>query len=53
MPSTDIINKLWDHCVKFPLRDGNVPSIKDVHFQIPLYCVDLEFSSDLRWRRDF
>ncbi|ETW79454.1 hypothetical protein HETIRDRAFT_385998 [Heterobasidion irregulare TC 32-1] len=31
MPSTDIIEKLWDRWVKFPLRDGNVPSIEDIY----------------------
>ena len=53
MSSTDIIDKLWDRWVKFPLRDGNVPSIEDVRFRIPLRCVDLDSSSDLRRRGDF
>ncbi|ETW79450.1 hypothetical protein HETIRDRAFT_322073 [Heterobasidion irregulare TC 32-1] len=31
MPSTDIIDKLWDRWVKISLRDGNVPSIEDIY----------------------
>ena len=53
MPSTDIIGKLWDRWVKFDLRDGNVPSIEDVRFPIPLRYVDLDSSSDVRWCGDF
>ena len=53
MPSTDIIDKLWDRWVKFPLRDGNIPSIEDVRFRIPLRCVELDSFSDIRWCGDF
>ncbi|ETW79507.1 hypothetical protein HETIRDRAFT_419216 [Heterobasidion irregulare TC 32-1] len=31
MPSMDIIEKLWDRWDKFPLHEGNVPSIEDMY----------------------
>ena len=47
MPSMDMIDKLWDRWIKFPLSKGNVPSINDVRLRILLRCVKLDSSSDV------
>ncbi|ETW79500.1 hypothetical protein HETIRDRAFT_103833 [Heterobasidion irregulare TC 32-1] len=41
MPSTDIIDKLWDRWVRFDPRDGHVPSIEDIYdgAEIFEYCL--------------
>ena len=53
MPSMDMIDKLWDRWIKFPLSQGNVPSIEDVRFRNPLRYVELDLSSDVRRGGDF
>ena len=43
MPSMDIVDKLWDRWVKYPIDKGNVPSIEDVRSRISLRRVEFDF----------
>lgn len=45
MPSMDIVDKLWDRWVKYPIDKGNVPSIEAVRFRISLRRVEFDFFS--------
>ena len=47
MPSMDMIDKLWDRWLKFPLRKGNLPSIEDVRSRILVRLIELDSSSDV------
>ena len=49
----DVIDKLWDRWIKFPLSEGNIPSIEDVRSRLLLRYVELDFSADVRGCRDF
>ena len=53
MPSMDVIDKLWDRWIKFPLSQGNILSIEDVRSRNLLRYVELDLSSDVRRGGDF